>query len=157
LDVIAQNTIATVEYEEFITRPGRGNTEASKTVDIELHAKEGFSWHIERVAITCSEGGSVAVYVGTIAPENLVDVMSGPISATRGRYFVPRGQRLVFHFYEQAEKQECTVNIQAEQLVPAAPVRRTSPGPGNDGGIDIVNVRDEVPSGNPLYDGARVP
>lgn len=157
LSQIAQNTIAEVEYDEFTTRSGRETSLADETAIVELTPNEGFSWHITRVGITGKKEGNCAVYVGTIAPENLVDVFRDTgITSDRGRYFVPRGQALIFHFYEQGAGQICTANIQAEQLVPAGSVRRAARGTDNEA-INVVRVP-EVPSGDPLNEvqiGAR--
>lgn len=139
-----------VEFDQFTTRNGRANAAADGTATIELSPNEGFSWDIRRVGLTSSkEKGNCAVYVGSVAPENLVDVFREPrIAADRGRYFVPRGQKLIFHFYEQDVGQTCTVNIQAEQLIPVVKARRVVSGMASEA---YDHPREPpIPSGEPL-------
>lgn len=155
---IANNTYSEVEYTQYNTENGRAVAAADKTATIELQANEGYSWRVERVGLTGSEEGNCAVYVGSVVPENLVDVFRGTgITAARGKYFVPRGQALVFHFYEQKAGQICTANIQVEQLVPTGLTHKAARGTDREA-LDTVRVFDEVPSGMPLEEtqiGAR--
>lgn len=149
LGELVENAESEVEYDQFTTRSDRGTVGADGTAIVELTPSEGFSWHIMRVALTASEKGNCAVYVGSIAPENLVDVFKEPkMIADRGRYFVPRGMGLVFHFYEQEEGHVCTANIQAEQLIPVVKAKRSVSGRSGEAANKAPN-RPVVPSGLP--------
>lgn len=155
---IANNTYSEVEYLQYSTENGRDTAGTDGTATIELQANEGYSWRVERVGLTGDEKGNCAVYVGSVVPENLVDVFRGTgITAARGKYFVPRGQALIFHFYEQTASQICTANIQVEQLVPTGKTHKAARGIDNEA-IDTVRRYDDVPSGMPLEEtqiGAR--
>lgn len=158
LSEISNNTYSEVEYMQYSTENGRAIAKADGTAAVELQANEGYSWRVERVGLTGDEEGNCAVYVGAVVPENLVDVFRGTgITATRGKYFVPRGQAIIFHFYEQTPEQICTANLQVEQLVPTGKTHRAARGTDREA-IDTVRPWNEVPSGMPLEEtqiGAR--
>lgn len=138
-----------VEYDQFTTRSGRAVVSEDGTAIIELTPAEGFSWHVTRIALTSSEKGNCAVYVGSVAPENLVDVFRESKMATdRGRYFVPRGIGLVIHFYEQEPGHVVTANVQAEQLIPVVKQKRSVTGHSNETATRAPN-RPNVPSALP--------
>lgn len=149
LGELVENAQSTVEYDQFTTRSDRSVVGEDGTAIIELSPSEGFSWHITRVALTSSEKGNCAVYVGSVAPENLVDVFRESKMATdRGRYFVPRGIGLIFHFYEQEPGHIVTANVQAEQLIPVVKQKRTVTGRSSEAANPAPN-RPNVPSGLP--------
>lgn len=124
----ADLVLSKVKYDEFTTQSARAVVGATGTAVIELIPNDGFSWSTTRVALTGTKEGNCAVYVGSAAPENLIDVFRDTgITASDPKYFVPYTVPLTFHFYEQTEGDVCTVNIQAE-LLPSGTSRRASTG-----------------------------
>lgn len=151
LGELVENSESEVEYDQFTTRSDRAVVNGEGTAIIELSPSEGFSWHITRIALTSSEKGNCAIYVGSVAPENLVDMFRESKMATdRGRYFVPRGVNLVIHFYEQEPGHVVTANIQAEQLIPVVKRKRSVTGRSNEG-ADHPRVP-PIPNGSPLQE-----
>lgn len=131
----ANLVLSKVKYDEFTTQANRAIVEEDGTALIELIPNDGFSWRTTRIALTGTrkvEGeeiieGNCAVYVGSVAPENLIDVFRGTgITADDPKYFVPYTVPLTFHFYEQEPGDVVTVNMQAELLPSGTPRRATT-------------------------------
>lgn len=144
----ADIVLSKVRYDQYTTQSNRENADAEGTAVIELTPNDGFSWVTTRIALTGTKGGACAVYVGSIAPENLIDVFSDTgITANDPKYFVPYTVPLTFHFYEQEPNQPCTVNMQAELLPSGTPTRAHT---GRDlERIDVPRVK-PVPSPSPF-------
>lgn len=145
---IVENTRSEVEYDEFSHHADRATADAEGTAVVSLQANEGYSWHTKQVGLTGSEEGNCAVYITSVAPDNLIDVFRGTgITAKDGKYFVPRGSAILFHFYEQTPGQVCTAAIQVQQLKPKRE-RNADTGTSNEH-YDHPRV-EPVPSGTPL-------
>lgn len=152
IDHMVNDVVSEVTYDQYTTRSSRAIVGEDGTAIIELSPSEGFSWRVERVALTASEEGNCALYNGSVAPENLVDAFREPkIISDRGKYFIPRGSSLTIHFYEQEPGHVCTVNIQAEQLIPVVKVARSVSGSQSEF-IDPAPNRPVVPNGAPLVE-----
>lgn len=117
LSAIAQNTEARTESVQYGDYSGTDDTGDGTTAEVKLYTREGYFWRVNQAAITGGLEGNCAVYLGTINPESLIDVITNTgKNISTAKYYVPRNSVLIFHFYEQPENQVCTAHIQVNKL-----------------------------------------
>lgn len=114
---IVENTAARTEAAQFGDFSESAKAGKNETAIVTLKTTEGYYWKVNQTAITGGEEGACAVYLGSIIPENLIDMItpSGK-NTSQAKYYVPPRSSLLFHFYEQPEGQECTAHIQVDRF-----------------------------------------
>jgi hypothetical protein len=122
---IVENTAARTESAQYGDHSGTANTGKTAVAEVTLRTREGFYWKVNQTAITCGEKGNCAVYLGSVIPQNLIDVIGpGTKNTSQAKYYVPPRSQLIFHFYEQPENQECTAHIQVDRFKESADYER---------------------------------
>lgn len=102
-----------LRYVELAVMVAAGDTDAQAEVEVPA----GAYWLIERVATTCTPGGDLAVYLDNRDPRKLIDYDPDPsINARDPKLHAGEGRRLLFHFYNVAAGDLCTVNLRVRQL-----------------------------------------
>lgn len=165
LQVLVQDTNSNIASDEYGDLSDLTETGEGEVAEITFETVEGFAWEVRQVAVSGGSTeeeeketpGTVAVYIGDIAPQNLIDVMKTPLSASRARYYVPPRSALIFHFYEQPEKQACVAHVQVKRLL-LRPETLATTGT-NQERTDRLHEVPKIPDGHPLRDpdGAPMP
>ena len=139
--------------EQYSSRSNEGIAPASKELDLTFNIDQNELWKVQQVGITGAEGGTTQcqVYLGAVAPQNLIDVFS-PTGKAAGRasYLIPVNGVLIFHFVEQTAGTLCTVNILFERYQIGAEVDANTGRTNERLEGEAYRMPDEVPSGDPL-------
>lgn len=125
-DLIAQrlsdvelNTRTEENLDVFAIKTDTGEAEGEEgkaVAEVQLVPKRGIVWKVIQAAVTQSSGGSVAIYLNSVAATNLLAVLGPGTTGEKQHFYVPRGSTLIFHFFEQKKGQSCTATVQVEQL-----------------------------------------
>lgn len=81
----------------------------------------GFEWLLERVCLTSPAGTSCSLYLDSIAPQNLLEVIPRAelyADAFANNIFIPQGRRFVFQFRGAGATRECFVALQLSRYAP---------------------------------------
>lgn len=151
---LVEQVTTSVAADEYAWLNGTSEVDAEKNGEVRIENSEKIGWEVQHVAITGSEEGNCAVYVGDIAPTNLVDALHSEIDTSRAKYYVAPQTSLIFHFYEQKEGGQCTVNLQVKRMLVRDQILTHS---GRQWEATDGDLR--IPAGHPLRDqeGAPLP
>lgn len=119
LSQIAERLEEQTTRDQFIYVQQTAIISAAGDVEINIGPiRNGVLWIVERYAVTCGAGGTVAFYLDEIQPQNLVEVESNAtLAAEDTDIYVPSGRNLIAHFYGAAIGSACTVNLRVKEIV----------------------------------------